>query len=81
MIVDLRSGGTERVSDEPADVFGPAWSPDGSSIVYQTPRGDGWHLRSLDLGSGEAVTLCCDGSDSIASDADWSPDGELLVFG
>ncbi|HET7236921.1 MAG TPA: hypothetical protein VFK59_10880 [Actinomycetota bacterium] len=81
VILDLRSGRTERVSSEPVDVFGLDWSPDGSSIVYQTPAGDGWQLRSLDLGSGKAVTLCCDRGDSIASDADWSPDGELLLFG
>ena len=81
MILDLRSGKTERVTSEPGDVFGPDWSPDGSSIVYQTPAGDGWQLHAVDLGSGKTTTVCCRGGDSIASDADWSPDGELLLFG
>jgi Tol biopolymer transport system component len=81
MILDLRSGTTERVTSEPADVFGPDWSPDGSSIVYQTPTGGGWQLHAVDLVSGETTTVCCRRKDSIASDADFSPDGEVLVFG
>jgi Tol biopolymer transport system component len=81
VILDLRSGETERLTSERTDVFGVDWSPDGRSIVYQVPRDAGWQLRSVDLRSGDAVTLCCHREDSIASDADWSPDGELLVFG
>jgi len=79
--LDLGTGQTERLTSEPSDVFGLDWSPDGDSIVYQTPEGDGWRLRSIDVTSGETITLCCERKDSIASDADWSPDGELLVFG
>lgn len=79
--LDLRSGRTERLTSEKADVFGLDWSPDGDAIVYQTPAGDGWQLRSIDVRSGEAVTLCCDRKDSLASDADWSPDGAEIVFG
>jgi Tol biopolymer transport system component len=80
-IVDLGSGETKRVISERSDVFGADWSPDGDSIVYQVQQGGGWRLRSVDVRSGEAVTLCCDRRDSLASDADWSPDGGLLVFG
>ncbi len=79
--LDLGTGQTDRLTSEPSDVFGLDWSPDGDSIVYQTPEGDGWRLRSIDVTSGETITLCCERKDSIASDADWSPDGELLVFG
>lgn len=81
VVLDLRSGDTELLTAEPADVFGIDWSPDGGSIVYQTPDGDGWKLRSIDVRSGEAVTLCCERKDSLASDADWSPDGAQIVFG
>ena len=80
-VLDLASGETGPVTSERSDVFGADWSPDGESIAYQVEHGDGWRLRSIDLRSGDVVTLCCDRPDSMASDADWSPDGELLVFG
>ena len=81
IVVDLASGETRRVIAERSDVFGANWSPDGDSIVYQVQHGEGWRLRSVDVRSGRAVNLCCDRRDSLASDADWSPDGKLLVFG
>ena len=80
-VVDLGSGETRPVTSERSDVFGADWSPDGDSIAYQVQHGQGWRLRSVDVRSGKAVTLCCDRPDSLASDADWSPDGKFLVFG
>ena len=80
LVTDLEGDEVEVVTDEAEDVFGADWSPDGASILYQVRRDDGsFDLRSVDIGTGRSVTLCCGGA-SIAADADWAPDMRLIAF-
>ena len=72
-------GAARRITFGDARVARPVWSPDGSSIVFQSDRGGPWQLRR------KVVTS--DGSDEPLLSAttgvrptDWSPDGQLLVF-
>lgn len=71
-------GEAEQLTDDPADDFTPAWSPDGQEIAFHT-----WKKGNRDL-----VVIMVDGSklqqltDDPSSDsyAAWSPDGNQLVF-
>ncbi len=65
------------------DGFNPAWSPDGSSIVYATQstslptnRGSTSELWIVDAESGETRRL----SEGDGMNPAWSPDGALIAF-
>jgi Tol biopolymer transport system component len=73
----LRGNRTSRMTTGGTNV-NPAWSPDGTRILFASDR-DG----DVDL-----YVMAADGSDSTAvtdnreldSSADWSPDGSMIVF-
>jgi hypothetical protein len=60
----------------------PAWSPDGSSIVFTRNSGgpiDLW-IVNVDGSVERQLTRFEDQSSSAPSDPDWSPDGSRIVF-
>jgi eukaryotic-like serine/threonine-protein kinase len=61
--------------DSPDDDFGPAFSPDGSQIVFHSDRGGGG-LYVMGA-TGEAVRRIAD----FGYNAAWSPDGTKVVCG
>lgn len=74
-----------QVSTSTASIEGLSWSPDGSQIAYYRVAKDG---DGKPLGS-ELWIVDADGTDQNpiplpeglnAGDADWSPDGSLIVF-
>jgi len=95
-VVDLDSGVTRVVATSPVagkeyvEYIGPRWSPDGQQIVFTVMRYPVPPTDENILGSSIAI-IQADGSDAdmprILTDpqmfgnyADWSPDGERIVF-
>jgi len=82
-VVDLEGGETELTSGDCED-DDPAWSPDGSRIVFTSLRGERWdvefvtHLYEIDAGGGEPRRLTNDGN-SYGAPA-FSSDGSLLAY-
>jgi serine/threonine-protein kinase len=75
----LPDGQPERLTEDPADDFIPAWSPDGREIAFHSFRHG---TRDLFLmasdGSSEKRVTDDPGQERAPT---WSPDGNSLVFG
>jgi Tol biopolymer transport system component len=71
-----RSDGTEplQLTFPPAQVFSPSISPDGRQVAYTTSAG-AVRLISMDGGSPQTIA-----EKDFYRGANWSPDGNLLVF-
>lgn len=86
------SGANKRTvfTTEPAEYpYGPRWSPDGSKLVFETIRfattdvmesrtTANW-LSTVDVATGVSAPLTTE--DEGATYPDWSPDGELVLYG
>jgi dipeptidyl aminopeptidase/acylaminoacyl peptidase len=87
-VVDLRTGTLERATDGDWDDDWPAWSPDGSQLVFTSNRTEErewnaaselWLLR-FDA-AGRTVDLSCvtGGPSAAFGRPSWSPDGRLIA--
>lgn len=69
----------QRLINAPGLQYDPAWSPDGSRVVYSSSDGSGVHdLWIMDRSGGESIRLTETKAHNIAPS--WSPDGETIAF-
>jgi dipeptidyl aminopeptidase/acylaminoacyl peptidase len=59
-------------------VFGPAWSPDGTQIIFTSDISGRLNLWKVRASGGWPIQLTQ--SDDIQSNAAWSPDGKWIVY-
>jgi dipeptidyl aminopeptidase/acylaminoacyl peptidase len=85
-VVDLDGGGERQLTEGDCENDQPAWSPDGSRIVFTSTRGERWDVELVDAlyeleidaeGSEPKRLTPPDESGSMAS---FSPDGELIAY-
>ena len=83
MVIDTRSGERTWVHEEPAQLRGFTWSPDGERLAYFAVEDDGYVLRIFDAGTGRAktVTLRTDNEIASSSPLEWAPDGASVLLG
>jgi Tol biopolymer transport system component len=75
-LMDPDGSDPECLVDTPEADTAPAWSPDGSRLVFG--GGDDLYVSESD---GSDVTLLLDGGGTTRfSNPDWSPDGSSIVF-
>ena len=83
MVIDTRSGERTWVHEEPAQIRGFAWSPDGERLAYFAIK-DGDHvLRIFDANAGRAETVALRTDMQIASSSPlvWAPEGASVLLG
>ncbi len=62
-----------------SDEWNPAWSPDGSQILFNSDR-DGRNTLYTMNADGTQIITVFPGGDTNDYDGAWSPDGERIVF-
>ena len=65
-----------RLTDNPAEDYDPAWSPDGLRIVFSRNKG-GRHICVMDADGGNKNLLTHVGFNTLPA---WSPDGRRIAF-
>jgi Tol biopolymer transport system component len=79
-VADLERGSLERLTTERINDSHPLWTPDGTSIVYQSARagtGPGLFVRPAS-GAGQAQRLTT--TQTYQNPESFSPDGTELIF-
>ena len=80
-IFDLGRQTSRRLTFEPTDEVGAAWSPDGAWIGYSSNPGGARNLyRRRADGSGDAELLFKNDATGPLYMEDWSPDGSFLLL-
>jgi Tol biopolymer transport system component/imidazolonepropionase-like amidohydrolase len=78
-VVPTKGGQPENLTQDRAMDVDPAWSPDGTKIVYTSDKGGGLpQLWIRDVRTGQARRLTT--LDASPLGAAWSPDGERIAF-
>jgi len=73
-----RNTSTPFTSDPAPDAF-PTWSPDGSRIIFSSPRGSAWDLYQKNSNGAGNEELLFKSSDAKYAQ-DWSRDGRFLLY-
>ena len=83
-VVDLESGEPRQLTDGDCEDGSPAWSADGTRIVFSSLRGERWdtelitRLYSVDADGGEPTQLT--GDDGSYDEPSFSPDGTHIAY-
>ena len=75
--MDADGNNLKRVTNNSANNGAPAWSPDGSKLVFNTDRDGNFETYVMSV-DGELAQLTADPADDLSPD--WSPDGSKITF-
>jgi Tol biopolymer transport system component len=79
-VMDAGGANKHPVTNDSANVFEPAWSPDGKKIaVTRAPTGGVTDIYSFDAGGGPLTNLTKTAG-SYEAGAAWSPDGSRIAY-
>jgi Tol biopolymer transport system component/imidazolonepropionase-like amidohydrolase len=76
--VPIAGGSAKRLTDEYGDVRQPSWSPDGSTIAFQSYRDGQWRIWTIAT-DGTGLKPVTNGPFDDREPV-WSPDGSAIAF-
>ena len=80
-VMNADGSGVTRLTDTPGNSNGPAWSPNGRRIAFHSNRGGGTDIYVMDADGGNVARLTnMTALGPRAHFANWSPDGQYVVF-
>ena len=70
--------GVHQLTNNPADDFDPAWSPDGTKVAFSSNRSGNYDVWTMNADGTNLINV----TKNTAFDAypSWSPDGDRLAF-
>ncbi len=77
-LVATTGGPRRNLTNHPAEDAAPAWSPDGSRLVFASTRSGSWDLFVLRLADGFVAQLTTGPASEF--DPAWSPDGATIAY-
>jgi hypothetical protein len=68
-VLEIATGETRLITDGTRDLWGPSFTPDGSSLVYTDPGGafDGAEMRTVSVAGGQSTILFGGGHGGIGA--------------
>jgi TolB protein len=75
---DIAGETIANLTNDPAPDRSPAWSPDGTQIVFASRRADNWDLYLMRADGGDLRRLTEDSA--YDGEPAWSPDGARIAF-
>ena len=81
-IVPASGGVAQRFTEDPATDIHPAWSPDGSQIVFNSEREGGSHLwvGAVKDGRSAGPARRLTSGPTVDESPSWSPDGTWIAY-
>jgi len=76
-LINADGSGETNLTKDPGNDFNPDWSPDGSTIVFVSDRGDDVDLYTMDADGSDVRRLTTQGGGLSPR---WSPDGSQIAF-
>ena len=67
-----------QITSDPADDRQPRWSPDGTTLAFESLRSGNWDIWTIPADGGEATRLTVSDADEFTPR--WSPDGTQLAY-
>jgi TolB protein len=77
-VMDANGANQTRLTNDPAVDGSPAWSPDGTKVVFDSNRTGNGDIYSMNADGTNVVRLTT--NSSYDADPAWSPDGQQIAY-
>lgn len=77
-VMDVDGAGQTRLTEDPAEDYSPAWSPDGSKLAFVSNRDGNAEIYVMNVNGTGQIRLTTNSASDLGPE--WSPDGSQIAF-